>query len=614
LGWKDAPAAEETKTAWANAPAVGEASPKPKSVRDTVFPEDVYDPKRDSWEGRRSAEALRKANPDGAGPLVTGAATFANARLFGLPNKYQAFSDAVEALATPGKSFKKTLRMRSDYYDQLLAEERDKNPISSFGANLYGLMGGGKDINSLTGLANAGMKELGKRAPGGLALLKRLGAAGTGASIQDGLTSAVENVGDLVDGKGGEYAKKVLGRAAHAFPWAVGGQAVLGEVVGPLLGTLLKGAVKPNKTAQELQKRGVENLTIGQMDPDSVLGQMEEVAESGPLGPIIKSQRSAGKEAWQKSVLSEGVMPGQGIKAQGDNAEMLNSVYEGIEPTYSAIKNTKPSARSVARPVNTQRLKKAFDLAAEDKGVLSADADVASVKRFLGNQASIIERQGAANPTNLIAVRSNIRKMKAGLPEGDAKRLLLQRAEETVTNRLKYVLPEEALADLRAADKQYSNYKVLSNAVGRSNMRPEGFTPNDLTQAVKASADEGVFARKAAGGLQEMAELGRKAFDPRRSDTGARILGTVPLLRHVVPLANTPAGKRLMMGQTWGQQRLGAPLAEALQSIGPSSRLPLGLRHSAAPEPGRQLMPAWAYEDPEDQEAARALAEALGSH
>lgn len=595
-----------------------------KSVRSTVFPDDVYDPTRDSLEAKMLRENFAKAgitempHEQEAGPLLTGIAQFANTRLFGLPNKYKALGDAVEALATPGKDARKTFRMRSDYYDNLLAEELANNPKSGFLASLLGVMGGAKDINKVTGLGKAGLDAAGKRAPGMLALGKRLGAAGAGAGLQGGTTAAVENVADLAEGDVGEYAGKIAHRGLTDAALGIGGQAVLGEAVPSAFNFLARGVVKPSGAGEELIKRGAKDLTIGQMSPGSTLAQLEEAATSSSVGgKIIEAQRQAGKESWQRAVLNEARPPGMKPVGPGAIEDQMSAIYSGFEEAYAPIK-------AHAVPTTTRAgktLRGAIAEAIDDPDVMADPDTTNAVRRFLVNQLDIIPRDGKVMAERLLKVRHEIRsaKSEARLMEKLDRAKLLERAEEAVTDVLEERLPTKAAEALRNTDMQYSRFKVVEDAAFRAAGQPGGvMTEAQLVAAVKKATGKPI-TRGAGGELYKLGKLARESTEAKSPITGARLLTMTPFSKWLygpaLAMANTQGGKRFLMGQT-GAQRRALELAEAMRGRGVTSsaagRLPFAITEGAADHEGRQLLPAWAYEgemSPEEQR--RALAQTM---
>lgn len=338
-----------------------------------------------------------------------------------------------------------------------------------------------------------------------------------------------------------------------------------GEMVSEYAGGAL---VKPTKEAQTLIDAGIDNMTVAQHNPGHPLAQVEEVAMStGPFGKIIEKQRRAPAEKWQNGALSEAIAPGGTIPIQGSTQERLAGIYKGYQANYDSIRKAPLSERAVARPPNVTRLKKALNLAAEDPNVLATGADVESVKRFLGNQASLAEKHGAT-PGVLLKIRENIRRQGAQIGPEDARRQLFERAERTVTNRLEYSLPAEQLKKLRLTDAKYRNYKILEDAVHRSGDQIGGFTPDQLGAAVKAATDKGRYARGAEDRLRELASAGKAALNPRIPKTGVQALmswGPMPstMVGPAAVAMNQPAMRARLLGQALRGASESAPVVAA---------------------------------------------------
>lgn len=370
----------------------------------------------------------------------------------------------------------------------------------------------------------------------------------------------------------------------------------------------VRGAVKPSEEAQYLRDQGVNNLTIGQMSPGSALGQIEEVGQSAAfVGPKIKAQRAAAVERYGKAAVSQAVPKGGSSLAKGDLNEQLADAYRQQGERYDSVRESPLNPRAEARPVNVKRVGKAFELAANDPDVLTTPTDTQSVTKFLKNQHGLLEKHGAT-PETLMRVRHNIRQQAASKPEGSAMRQLLGRAEESITNRLNYALPKDAAQTLRDTDADYGTHKIYESAVGRAGDKP--MTPNDISAAVKANTDPGAYARGAGGQPREMARAGHEVFDQRAEPTGARLLasGRYNPLPWVARMANSPAIKPYVLGETAAQQRIG----DLLGSLGPklpgmapiSNRLP-----SLLAEPNAR--PAYAQDSNAQQDA---MEEALAKY
>ncbi len=161
---------------------------------------------------------------------------------------------------------------------------------------------------------------------------------------------------------------------------------------------------------------------------------------------------------------------------------------------------------------------------------------------------------GSVDAAAILKARENIRaeiarRVRSGDETGAQ---LLRNAEGALTSRLEEGLAGKSADALRATDAQYGRYKVVEDAVRRGGDQPGGFTPAQLSQAVRASTQKGAYARGGGGALRDLAAAGRESLDTRIPPTGARLLnigGALPAW-----LANTGTGKATLLGETAPQR------------------------------------------------------------
>lgn len=456
------------------------------------------------------------------------------------------------------------------------------------GAGLGGLNAAGE---SRAELGRGGWKEFVGDVLKGGALGAGTGGLGYGLTRalagSAGALPATMASGGLTGGAAGylgSEAETVGGKLEDAvFPALLGGAGAAGgyaaaKATGGTARALVKGAVKPTPEAQYLRDQGVENLTLGQMNPRSGLGQMEEVGTSAAfVGPKLTGQRNTARETYAKALVSRAVPKGGSSLAKGGLDEQLADAYRQQNERYDEVRASPLSPRAQARPVNVARVGKALNLAANDPSIPASADDVATVGRYLKNQTSILQRSGATTE-NLMKVRQNIRDARASAEPGSPKRMLYDRAEGSITNRLQYALPAKALQTLRETDAGYGAYKNLEAAVANAKDGP--LTPNNVTMAIKSNTDRGAYARGAGGELRQLARAGHEVFDQKVEPTGARLLasGRYNPLPWAVRAANSPAIKPYALGEAPIQQRADA-LVQALMNRAPkmspvSGRLP----------------------------------------
>lgn len=503
-------------------------------------------------------------------------------------------------------------------------------------------------IGTATGTGLSAMLRLPSFASGQKLASQVLSGAKTGAAY-GALTGLTEGDADLTRGEVGKALQNAL----------VGGTAggVMGAAVPAALSggrSLWRGIVKPTQAAQYLRSKGVP-LTVGQMNPKSKLAQLEEVATSyGGIGPEIEAQRAAGSAGWQNVVLDEARPPGMPrLNTELPISERLADAYAGFDDAYAPSRGVQVTPKTSSgvplappvepppapRPRKVPRGEKApvildefgrpmarpepapipepppsppsvFDTVVQDPSVLATADERGVVKRFLDNELTLLSRQadgGTVSSDAILKMRSNVRdaladKMKAAQFD-QAK--LLQNAERQLTDVLESSLPPESMAALRAADAKYAQYKRVEDAVARSGDQPDGFTPSQLSAAVRASMEKGAGARGGGGELRSLAAAGRKVFDARVPKTGARLLATFPPLRWPMAVmsysANLPGPQRFLLGET-APQRAGQSVEAALANF---------IRRNPSEAVAREMLPALSAEEQRRLLEQQAEAEAL---
>lgn len=312
----------------------------------------------------------------------------------------------------------------------------------------------------------------------------------------------------------------------------------------------------------------------------------EDLGSVWGVNRLITPAREQAKRQWQQSVLREGAAPGAQVPI-GDVDEMLEAAYRSFEPLYGRAKGFPVRPVVMRTQGGDQPLARLFEHGTKAGGVRATDATRKSTLKWLRNQLT----QFDGSSEGLLAMRSKIRtESRAARLLGDAEERaaaeLLDNAEDAVTRALESQLPGDALQALQLADSKYGTYKVIENAVAAAKDSPGGFTPSQLSNAVKQSTETGAYARGGGGPLRELASQGRQTFDVRSPLTGQRaatyMLGgaglyanpqlALPAAGALVGAVGTRTGRRLAAGTTSAQQRL----AEALKRV---NRLPPAARN-----------------------------------
>lgn len=392
----------------------------------------------------------------------------------------------------------------------------------------------------------------------------------------------------------------------------VGGAAA--EGAGALLGKTLRGVVKPSEAAQLLRSKGVD-LSVGQMNPGGFASKLEEAGQHSILGgrAIHEAQQTA-RGGWQDAVLREArpdlppdvnpdayarlssplghVSEADAIAAgprplSGTVPEKLQQVYEEFTPAYQAAKAAPLLAGAPGNgPGGLVALSKAFDAAVSNPNIIATDAEMAAAKRFLDNQLSIVNNAmekraaGGAPLTGeaLLAMRSNIRgAIRDALKRQDyTTAKLLGGAEDALTGSLQQQLPSDALSALNEADRKYGVLKAVQDAVRRGGDQEAGFTPAQLSAAVRANTQAGAYARGAGGPLRELAQAGREVLDAKAPPTGVQALKVPAGLHHLaaplMALANATPVKQALLGEHPAQEAILRYVAQKrLPALSPSA-------------------------------------------
>lgn len=236
--------------------------------------------------------------------------------------------------------------------------------------------------------------------------------------------------------------------------------------------------------------------------------------------------------------------------------------------------------------------KPAFEAVVDDPNVLIDQNTRDTARKFLSNQLTVLgegAKDGAVSSDALMKMRSNIReeiRAKNKAQDFDSVRLL-SRAEDEVTDVINASLPRETRERLRATDTQYRRYKVAEDAVARSGDQPDGFTPAQLSAAIRANTEKGAYARGKGDELRKLARAGREVLDMKSQPTGQRMLTMKPFGYATPWIAlglNTPSGQRFALGELPSQRALQS--AEARMAALLSARIPHeAAARGALPEP-----------------------------
>jgi len=168
------------------------------------------------------------------------------------------------------------------------------------------------------------------------------------------------------------------------------------------------------------------------------------------------------------------------------------------------------------------------------------------------------------------------------------ERAILRGAADSVTAALKSQMQPDDFKRLVEIDAQYPEFKILQDVTKRGGDQPGGWTPAQLSQAVRSATDLGDYA-KGGGRLRGLSKAGREVFEQRSMPTGERQVTTGFLGRLGLPLASAVgvAGTKIpgkaLAGETVRQRALRAALRrtgkkykgdlQAAQSLGTAAMI-----------------------------------------
>lgn len=361
------------------------------------------------------------------------------------------------------------------------------------------------------------------------------GAQGIAYPFQK-LAQGADYAGQKVsDATGSPIAGTVVNTAIQGLPLLAGGRA--GRAPAP--GTDLLPDVPQGLTAGQRMRAAGVDLTPGMTKPAGWVNSLEQASTRIPIvGEMIQGARHGAQSDFQRVAIEKAAVPGTKI-TPAEPHEMLTQAYMSFEPLYDQAKGI---------DVHTAGLADSFSNAAKDRGVQATDATRSSTADWLDNQITQIKPNdiGAVDSAQLLKLRSGIRTQirknrLSGSPDKADSADLLENAEQSVTQSLEQQLPPDALDALRAADAQYGTYKVIENAVAKAKDNPNGFTPENLSQAIKEATEKGAYAR-GGGRLRDFSRDAKETMSPTVPQTGALLagLGTAAGVAATHPYASIP--------------------------------------------------------------------------
>ncbi len=450
------------------------------------------------------APAVAGEEPGRAEALGRGAVQGAT---FGFGDEVWGASRAIgEALpeSLGGGRGKLSLSSLLESYRRNRDENRSGNKAADMahgGYYLGGNIAGGLAIpaGALGGAAKAGKGLLAAMKAGGIAGAKMGAATGFGMSDSD-LTEG-EAGGAALDTAIGALGGGVLGGVLPA----VGAGAKKGA---ELLRLLRKGGyVVPTAEAERLTAEGVD-LTLGQMQPDSFFGRVEEMAAKSAVGSSVSTAREKSASSARDVLLRKAGAPGAKAPTAGAQVgQQIDELAAGYGQVYDAAldgQKLQPDQylgqgkwRGLLTDENlvgAAKTKGAFELAAMDKGIDASPAIRKRALAWLTNEAQRLAptktgaNAGTVDARSIQALRTSLRDKIRNLgSDGDDRQLgeIYGRAQEFVSELLEGQLPPKSADALRGADASYKSLLAARDAAKAAFVQNEEFTPGQLLMAIR---------------------------------------------------------------------------------------------------------------------------------
>lgn len=388
-----------------------------------------------------------------------------------------------------------------------------------------------------------------------------VGESAAFAPIGMGVGGAIARSGGI----GARLVGNAIGRGAvegaaqgalMAGPGERGAGALTGGIAGAALPAAYKGwkgvtrGIAPTKDAARLMARGVD-LTPGQMNPHSALGQIEESVRAVPvLGQVAEHARDRSYDQFKRLLASEALAPGAQLRtASADVGDLASAVKHGFDAAYAPGKGFEVGAKIMQTGPDIP-LSKAFDAIGQKARLGLTDADrLNTVKVFKDHlteavKAARTSRRGLQSDDLLTLrsmVRENARDVDLATTGGRAMRKMLGEIEGKITSALDSQLPPSAMQAVRAADAQYGKFKILQDASWRGGARAHGMTAHDLAQSVKAAVPKGSYATGGGGAMRDLSDAATQVFTNRQPMTGRQAVTLSAPVAGLLAVGGAPA-------------------------------------------------------------------------
>lgn len=359
----------------------------------------------------------------------------------------------------------------------------------------------------------------------------------------------------------------------------VGGVTGLAMPAAMSAGHRLAYGLQRTPEAQQLIDQRVR-LTPGQMNPEGVWNKIEENVRAVPvIGNVVEHARTQSQQDFQRGVIEEAAAPGHILQSQSkDPNELFQEAQDSYKPLYKSAEGfpVKPLI-----PSKNQTLAYALNQAANNKAVGAGSEIRQNAQDFLDGQLQAVGEKAVASggwkSQHLIQLRSAVNEEIRGAAQDQAGKKyaqLLRAGRDRITDSINDQIPAAASQALQTANDAYPKLAIIRDAIQRGGDQAHGFTPAQLSAAVKQATEDNQYAR--GGGLmRDWSSAGREIFTERNPRTGAShgttsaLVGAGLALHHFVPGMQVPAaigaggalgmigtqtGRDILAGQTAPQQ------------------------------------------------------------
>jgi hypothetical protein len=381
--------------------------------------------------------------------------------------------------------------------------------------------------------------------PGGAAI-KAARALPLAAKLASKAPVLAPLAGEAALGAGLSAAYAPEDRGTAATLGGIGGAAGYG--IGRAASRVAGGLVRPSEQAKELQRKGVEDLTIGQAaDQDTLVGKIirrtEEGAQSLPIaGRAISKARERADDQFAKAAMNRAVPPG-GKPVEGPSREAFAQLKKDFDKAYSVLDDVELPARDVNRYLGKQ-----ISDIIEDPAKEMSKAAKRDIERFLkdgfydkftfkdvGPDQKSSSLIGPAQKYRVIdsitgkkfkKFESDLNAKIRGLinrqfrtADEQAKLDSYLQIDEALTQYRNLNVPTDVATQLKQTDAAYANFKTLERASSYIAAAGGKFTPAQLGRAVRALTPQSRFARR-EGLLQDLTDPASTVLKPMMPDSG----------------------------------------------------------------------------------------------